>query len=40
MKGRATSVVGQSRSFGDIGSMSGLLESGHGWALYEWASAT
>jgi hypothetical protein len=25
--------VGQTRSFGDVGSMSGLPESGHGWAL-------
>jgi hypothetical protein len=22
--------------FGDVGSMSGLLESGHGWAIYEY----
>jgi hypothetical protein len=30
---------GQSRSFGDIGSMSGLLESGRGWAIFEYASS-
>ena len=30
------SVRGQIRSFGDVGSMSGLLESGHGWAIYEY----
>jgi len=24
------------RSFGDVGSMSGLPESGHGWAIYEY----
>jgi hypothetical protein len=29
------SVEGQTRSFGDVGSMSGLPESGHGWAIYE-----
>jgi hypothetical protein len=28
--------MGQTRSFGDVGSMSGLLESGHGWAIYEY----
>ena len=28
-------AVGQIRSFGDVGSMSGLPESGHGWAIYE-----
>jgi hypothetical protein len=27
---------GQTRSFGDVGSMSGLPESGHGWAIYEY----
>ena len=27
--------MGQTRSFGDVGSMSGLPESGHGWAIYE-----
>jgi hypothetical protein len=26
---------GQTRSFGDVGSMSGLPESGNGWAIYE-----
>ncbi len=26
---------GQTRSFGDVGSMSGLPGSGHGWAIYE-----
>src|ERR1700730_4261555 len=26
--------LGQTRSFGDVGSMSGLPESGHGWAIY------
>jgi hypothetical protein len=26
----------QTRSFGDVGSMSGLPESGHGWAIYEY----
>jgi len=30
------SLVGQTRSFGDVGSMSGLPESGHGWAIYEY----
>jgi hypothetical protein len=29
------SVQGQTRSFGFVGSMSGLPESGHGWAIYE-----
>jgi hypothetical protein len=29
----ARSAVGQTRSFGDVGSMSGLPESGHGWAI-------
>jgi hypothetical protein len=29
-------AVGQTRSFGDVGSMSGLPESGHGWAIYEY----
>jgi hypothetical protein len=29
------SVQGQIRPFGDVGSMSGLPESGHGWAIYE-----
>jgi hypothetical protein len=27
---------GQTRSFSDVGSMSGLPESGHGWAIYEY----
>jgi hypothetical protein len=27
--------LGQTRSFGDVRSMSGLPESGHGWAIYE-----
>jgi hypothetical protein len=27
---------GQTRSFGDVGSMSGLPESGHDWAIYEY----
>src|SRR5262245_32179370 len=31
----ALSALGQTRSFGDVGSMSGLLESGHAWATYE-----
>src|SRR5262245_66625733 len=30
------SATGQTRSFGDVGSMSGLPESGHGWAIYEY----
>jgi hypothetical protein len=29
-------AVGHTRSFGDAGSMSGLLESGHGCAIYEY----
>jgi hypothetical protein len=28
------SAWGQTRSFGDVRSMPGLLESGHGWAIY------
>ena len=32
--------MGQSRSFGDVGSMSGLPESGHGWALYEYTCSS
>jgi hypothetical protein len=28
-------VVGQTRPFGDVGSMSRLPESGQGWAIYE-----
>jgi hypothetical protein len=27
---------GQIRSFGDVASMSGLPESGHDWAIYEY----
>jgi len=34
---RPMSLVGQTRSFGDVGSMSGLPESGHGSAIYEYA---
>jgi len=30
------SAKGQTRSFGDVGSMSGLPESGHGGATYEY----
>jgi hypothetical protein len=30
------SALGHDRSFGDVGSMSGLPESGHGWAIYEY----
>jgi hypothetical protein len=30
------SQLGQTRSFGDVGSMSGLPESGHGWAIHEY----
>jgi hypothetical protein len=30
------SEFGQTRSFGNIGSMSGLPESGHDWAIYEY----
>src|SRR6516164_7577203 len=30
---RQMSASGQTRSFGDVGSMSGLPESGHGWAI-------
>jgi hypothetical protein len=29
---------GHNRTFGDVGSMSGLLESGHDWAIYEYAT--
>jgi hypothetical protein len=29
-------ATGQTKSFGDVGSMSGLPESGHGWASYEY----
>ena len=28
--------MGQTRSFGDVSSMSGLSETGHGWAIYEY----
>jgi hypothetical protein len=28
--------LGQTRSFGFVGSMSGLHESGPGWAIYEY----
>jgi hypothetical protein len=28
--------MGQTRSFVFVGSMSGLPESGHGWAIYEY----
>src|SRR5262249_47009596 len=31
-------ALGHDRSFGDVGSMSGLRESGHGWAIYEYTS--
>jgi hypothetical protein len=30
------SESGWTRSFGDVCSMSGLLESGQGWAIYEY----
>jgi hypothetical protein len=30
------SARGQTPPFGDVGSMSGLPESGHGWAIYEY----
>jgi hypothetical protein len=29
-------LAGQSRSFGGVGSMSGLPESGQGWSIYEY----
>jgi len=32
------SVLGQTRSFGEVGSMSGLPESGQGCAIYEYAT--
>ena len=35
--GRATSAQGQDPALGDVGSMSGLTESGHGWPIYELA---
>jgi hypothetical protein len=30
------SLAGHDPSFGHVGSMSGLPESGHGWAIYEY----
>ena len=33
------SLVGQTRSFGDVGSMSGLAKSGHGGAIYEYSQS-
>jgi hypothetical protein len=33
---RLMSELGQTRSCGDLGSMSGLPETGHGWAIYEY----
>jgi hypothetical protein len=30
--------IGQTRSFGDVALMSGLPVSGHGWAIYEYAT--
>jgi hypothetical protein len=30
----------ETRSFGDVGSMSGLLKSGHGWAIVHALAAT
>jgi Histidine kinase-, DNA gyrase B-, and HSP90-like ATPase len=33
---RLMTAPGQTRSFGVVGSMSGLPESGHGWAVYEY----
>ena len=30
-----SSAVGQTRSIDDVGPVSGLPESGHGWAVYE-----
>jgi hypothetical protein len=32
----ATSATGQTRSFGDVSSMSGLPGSGQGWTIYEY----
>jgi hypothetical protein len=32
------SASGQTRSFGDVGSMSGLPKSAHEWAIYEYTS--
>jgi len=37
LSGWSRSALGQTQSFGDVGSMSGLPESGHGWAIYEYA---
>src|SRR6266550_2418227 len=31
-----TTGLGQARSFGDVGSTSGLPESGHGWTICEY----
>ena len=31
--------IGQTRSFGDVGSMSALPESEHDWAVYEYTRA-
>jgi hypothetical protein len=36
---RARSAVGQTRSFGDVGSMSGLPETGHGWRIASFCAA-
>jgi hypothetical protein len=33
------SHLGYDPSFGHVGSMSGLPESGHGWAIYEYMSS-
>jgi hypothetical protein len=35
---RPMAAVGQTRSFGEVGSMSGLPESGQDWAIYEYAT--
>jgi hypothetical protein len=35
---RADAALGRLGHFGGIGSMSGLLASGHGWAIYEYTS--
>src|SRR5262245_61005113 len=32
---RTMAAMGQTRSFRGVGSMSGLPETGHGWAIYE-----
>ena len=34
---RETSGMEQTRPWGDVGLMSGLPESGHDWAIYEYA---